>query len=102
MFSRHLRQDSLPEKMALADLETIVAEDVVSGGHVEEEVRERVHKEILLGIHRPLAAARHQGHIPVFRPNEGGWIDPSDECARAAEPCLELVDGRLDVWKTRD
>src|SRR5262245_20561823 len=52
--------------VALADLDAVVAQDVVGGGDVEIEVRQRMPEQVLLAVELDLAAAHLHHHLALL------------------------------------
>src|SRR5215471_2132069 len=95
---RHRR----PHEVSLAELDAAVAQDVVSGGAVEEEVGQRIGKKQRLAGELPRRAARERdldrlvlGAVDLTR------LEPLEEIDRLGDAVLELGNARLAVAQAR-
>ena len=78
-----------------------MAEDVVGGRDVKEEVGQRREEKVGLALDDALAAARPELDVSILRAVDGARIDAADEIEGPCNARLQFVDRRLGVFEAR-
>src|SRR5579885_1012483 len=89
----------IPEEVALADLDTVVAQDGVGGGAVEGEVRDNGADQVTLARVGYLTGAHLQRNLLVFAAVDLRLLHAVDEIQRLRDARLQLVEGRFVIFE---
>src|SRR3954454_12692821 len=91
-----------PEKIALADLDAVVAQDAVGGGGVEIEIRKRKAAGKLLALQRHgIARASREGDVFAIGAVELRRLERFDVVDGFGEPLPQFVKGLFGVGRRR-
>src|ERR1700722_15742110 len=95
-------QSAHAEEIALADFDAVMPENVVRGGGVEVEIRQREMAEELLSLHRHgLVGASGKSDIAGVGAVELRRLERLDIIGGIAEPLLQLLEGLFGVGRRR-
>src|ERR1700751_3797279 len=99
---RALQRDWRAHEIALAELDPALAQDVVGGGAVEIEIRQRVGEQQRLAgeLARRPARERDLDRLVLAAVDLRG-LEAFEEIDRLGDAILELRNGRLGVGETR-
>lgn len=86
--------DVRPEVVELAELHALLAEDVVGGGHVEEEVRDKPAVDVASGGNvNALARAETDGDCGLVAAVDGGLVGSVDDGGDLVDAGVEVGEG---------
>src|SRR6266571_1245081 len=91
------RQSRVGEVIALDELDAVVAQDVVSGRHVEVDIRDRVAEQVLHSSVVDLAGPELEVYVLFLACIDLPGLDRIDEVDGLRDPRLELCDVLLLV-----